>query len=55
MIKAIGNGQSECFECRKNGRYSLNWTCFLYRTEVDNYEHLYCYKCCKELERNGGK
>jgi hypothetical protein len=50
MIKAKGNGQSECYNCKKQGKYSLNWTSFLYRIENDNYEHLYCYKCAKELE-----
>lgn len=35
MIKAVGNGQSECCECKKNGRWSLTWTSFLYRTEKE--------------------
>lgn len=50
MISAKGNGQSECYECKKRGKWSLNWTSFLYRTEKDNYEHLYCYECAKKLE-----
>lgn len=50
MIKANGNGLSECFECKKNGKYSLQWTSFLFRTEVDNYTHLYCYECCSKIE-----
>lgn len=50
MIKAEGNGQSECYLCKKNGKWSLNWTSFLYKTEKDNYKHLYCYECCKKLE-----
>ena len=23
MVKAQGNGQSECYQCKKNGKYSL--------------------------------
>ena len=55
MIKAEGHGQSECFKCKQDGKYSLTWTSFLYRTKRDNYKHLYCYECCKKLEENGGK
>lgn len=51
MIKAKGEGQSECFNCKKNNKYSLTWTSFLYQSEIDNFEHLYCYECVKELER----
>lgn len=51
MISAYGNGQSECYLCKKEGRLSLTWTSFLYRIEND-YEHLYCYKCAKRLECN---
>lgn len=54
MIKAEGHGQSECYECKKQGKWSLTWTSFLYRIEKDNYEHLYCYECAKKLE-NGGQ
>lgn len=28
----------------------MTWTSFLYRIEVDNFEHLYCFECAKELE-----
>lgn len=50
MIQAKGNGQSECYQCKKEGKWSLNWTSFLYRIENDNYEHLYCHECAKKLE-----
>lgn len=50
MIKAAGNGQSECYECKKNGKWSLTWTSFLYRIEQDNFAHLYCYECAKLKE-----
>lgn len=50
MIKAKGNGQSECCKCKEKGKWSLNWTSFLYRIENDNYKNLYCYECAKELE-----
>lgn len=55
MIKAEGNGQSECFKCKNAGKYSLTWTSFLYKIENDNFTHLYCYNCAKELEKNGNK
>ena len=50
MIKAVGNGQSECYQCKKEGKYSLTWTSFLYRTEIDNFKHLYCYNHVKLME-----
>ncbi len=50
MINAIDNGQSECYQCKQQGKYSLTWTSFLYRIEQDNYKHLYCYECAKQLE-----
>lgn len=51
MIRAVGNGQSECYLCKKAGKWSLTWTSFLYRTEKDNYQELYCYECAKKLEK----
>lgn len=53
MIKAEGHGQSECYECKKQGKWSLNWTSFMYKTDVDNFEHIYCYECCKNIEERG--
>lgn len=50
MICAVGNGQSECYLCKKQGKYSLTWTSFLYKTYKDNYKELYCYDCVKKLE-----
>lgn len=49
IIKAQGNGQSECYNCKQNGKYSLNWTSFLYRIKKDNYKHLYCFECANKL------
>ena len=53
MIRAYGHGLSECFKCKKEGKYSLTWTSFLYKTKKDNYEHFYCFQHCKELEEKG--
>ena len=53
MVKAKGNGLSECYLCKNENKYSLTWTSFLYRTEKDNFEHLYCYEHCKKLETEG--
>lgn len=55
MIKAEGHGQSECYQCKKEGKYSLTWTSFLYRTEKDNYKNLYCYECANKLEKENLK
>lgn len=55
MIQAKGNGQSECCKCKEEGKWSLNWTSFLYRIKNDNYEHLYCYECAKKLEKCEGR
>ena len=50
MEKAKGNGLSECYLCKKNNKYSLTWTSFLYRTYKDNFKYLYCFDCCKKIE-----
>lgn len=49
MIQAKGYGQSECYECKKHGKWSLNWTSFLYKLNNDD-GHFYCYECAKKLE-----
>lgn len=49
MIRVIGYGQSECYRCKILFKYSLPCTS-LFRIKNDNYGHLYCYKCAKELE-----
>ncbi len=51
MIRAKGHGQSECYLCKQNGKYSLTWTSFLYKINNDN--HLYCFECAKNLENRG--
>ena len=33
-------GQSECYECKRNNKYSLTWTSFLYEYE----EKYYCFE-----------
>lgn len=50
MIQASGNGLSECYRCKKLGKYSLTWTNFLYTVKTDNYKNLYCSEHAKELE-----
>lgn len=54
MIQAKGNGQSECFQCKKEDKWSLTWTSFLFKISNDNYTHLYCYHCAKKLEKREG-
>lgn len=49
MVEAKGNGQSECYMCKQEGKWSLTWTSFLYKIK-DNDKYLYCYKHAKELE-----
>lgn len=34
-------GQSECYECKRNNKYSLTWTSFLYEYK----ENYYCFEC----------
>lgn len=50
MLKAEGNGLSECCECKRQGKWSLTWTSFLYKIKNDDYKNLYCYEHAKELE-----
>lgn len=54
MIKAEGNGLSECYNCKQNKKYSLTWTSFLYKIKCDNFKNLYCYECAKKLEQRNG-
>ena len=54
MIQAKGNGQSECFQCKKEGKWSLTWTSFLFKIANDNYTNLYCYHCAKKIEKREG-
>ena len=49
IVKAKGNGQSCCYKCEAEGKWSLTWTSFLYRIKKDNYEHLYCSNCAKKI------
>ena len=48
---AIGNGQSECCICKKEGKYSLTWTSFLYTFINTKSNNLYCYTHAKEIEK----
>ena len=50
MIQAKGNGLSECFKCKSEGKYSLTWTSFLYHIKKDK-AHLYCKACASKLDR----
>ena len=53
MLRAKGNGQTECAECKRQGKWSLTWTSFLYH--IENDENYYCYECAKKLEKRGKK
>lgn len=53
IVKAKGNGQSCCYKCKAEGKWSLTWTSFLYRIKKDNYEHLYCSNCAKKIMKEG--
>ena len=54
MIQAKGHGQSECIQCKKEGKFSLTWTSFLFKIPNDNYTNCYCYHCAKKLEKREG-
>lgn len=41
-------GQGECRECKRQGKYSWTWMVFLY--QVDGYPGYYCHKCAERLE-----
>lgn len=30
MVRSEGHGQSESYQCKKEGKYSLTWTNFLW-------------------------
>lgn len=49
IIKATGHGQTECFECKKNGKFSLTWTSFLYHINNNNFKNYYCWECANKL------
>lgn len=45
-----GEGQGSCKMCSDNGKWNVNWMCFLYR--VDGYDGIYCHECVEKIIEN---
>ncbi len=45
-----GEGQGSCKRCTDNGKWNINWMCFLY--EVEGMEGCYCADCVREIKEN---
>lgn len=46
-------GQGECKRCRKLGKHSRTWMCFLYT--VEGQEGYYCKEHAEEVEKNADR
>lgn len=49
VYSCLGDGHCWCQRCEQNGRFSLVWTCFMYRLEPKDDAPIYCGECIKEI------
>ena len=47
------NGQSQCYGCRQNNVYNVNWSCMMYVSKING--HHYCEECAKKIETEQSK
>lgn len=48
VTQCTGEGMGSCKRCFDNGKWNMNWMCFLYK--IEGYEGCYCSDCVKELK-----
>ena len=48
ITKAIGNGQSQCSECKRHGKWNVQWTEFMYK--IEGKDGIYCRDCVNKLK-----
>lgn len=53
ITQCKGEGFGSCKMCKDNGKWNMNWMCFLY--DVAGYDGHYCWDCVKKIQaENGG-
>lgn len=48
VTQCTGEGMGSCKRCSDNGKWNMNWMCFLYK--IEGYEGCYCSDCVKEIK-----
>lgn len=48
ITQCKGEGQGSCKRCTDNGKWNVNWMCFLYK--IEGKEGCYCFDCVKEIK-----
>lgn len=51
ITQCTGEGMGSCKRCSDNGKWNMNWMCFLYK--IEGYEGCYCSDCVKEIKGGG--
>lgn len=47
VTQCTGEGMGSCKRCSDNGKWNMNWMCFLYK--IEGYEGCYCSDCVLSL------
>lgn len=47
VTQCTGEGMGSCKRCSDNGKWNMNWMCFLYK--IEGYEGCYCSDCVKKI------
>ena len=47
VTQCSGEGQGICKRCTDNGKWNMNWMCFLYK--IEGLNGCYCSDCVKEI------
>lgn len=47
ITQAQGEGHGQCTSCKKQGKWNIQWMCFLY--EVEGKDGVYCRNCVEGL------
>ncbi|MCM1269384.1 MAG: hypothetical protein NC247_01995 [Ruminococcus flavefaciens] len=49
VTKCKGEGQGSCRRCTDNGKWNINWMCFLYK--IDGMDGCYCGDCVAAIRQ----
>lgn len=47
IVQCSGDGQGSCKRCIDNGKWNVNWMCFLYK--IEGLDGCYCSDCVKKI------
>ena len=48
ITQCKGEGQGSCKMCSDNGKWNINWMCFLYK--IEGYDGCYCSDCVERVK-----